>query len=286
MGGSDGNVLDEEIASAPPRNAPRASMTMSVVEGVSFAQIGTRATSFTTCVTMEMSSVSLPMFEPMSLRSMCGHDRFSSSALAPSSWHAFASVCQWRSSSSLPEPAMIEATSTRSGCAALICAILGTHQSSGLSEISSQFHDEWRAVPGTLLHREVRRVRRRAEKLRLRAVDVDDRMQADGLGDDAAPARIERTHDIAVGFGRRGRGEQERVLESEPRERDTQLRSHKHLDGSGNYTPIMSAFSGAQYRRLVWGGPSRWKSTWLTQHFCPILSTAAGSLPLRPGTLT
>ena len=35
------------------------------------------------------------MFEPMSLRSMCGQDRFSSKASAPASWQAFASVCQW-----------------------------------------------------------------------------------------------------------------------------------------------------------------------------------------------
>ena len=51
MSGSDGNVFDEEIASAPPRNAPRASTTMSVVDGVSFAHTGTRATSFTARVT-------------------------------------------------------------------------------------------------------------------------------------------------------------------------------------------------------------------------------------------
>ncbi len=43
---------------------------------------------------------------------------------------------------------MIEATSTRVGCACLIRAMRGTHQSSGLSEISSQFHDECSAVPG------------------------------------------------------------------------------------------------------------------------------------------
>ena len=46
MSVSDVNVLDDEIASAPPRNAPRASTTMSVVDGVSLAQIGTRATSY------------------------------------------------------------------------------------------------------------------------------------------------------------------------------------------------------------------------------------------------
>jgi hypothetical protein len=56
MSGRDGNVFDETMASAPPRNAPRASMTMSVVDGVSLAHTGTCATSFTTCVTTEISS--------------------------------------------------------------------------------------------------------------------------------------------------------------------------------------------------------------------------------------
>ena len=43
---------------------------------------------------------------------------------------------------------MIEATRMRSGWAALMRAMRGTHQSSGLSEMSSQFHDECSAVPG------------------------------------------------------------------------------------------------------------------------------------------
>src|SRR5688500_4167362 len=43
---------------------------------------------------------------------------------------------------------MIDATRIRSGNAALMRAILGTHHSSGLSEISSQFHEECSAVPG------------------------------------------------------------------------------------------------------------------------------------------
>src|SRR5882762_3670576 len=147
IGGSDGNVFDETIASAPPRNAPRASTTMSVVDGVSFAHTGTRATSFTTCVTTEISSWSLPMFEPMSLRSMCGHERFSSSASAPSAWHAFASVCQFDDSWSLPEPAMIDATRMCFGYAFLMREICGTHQSSVLSEMSSQFHEECSTAP-------------------------------------------------------------------------------------------------------------------------------------------
>src|SRR5438132_9693681 len=43
---------------------------------------------------------------------------------------------------------MIDATSARSGNAFLIRPRRGTHQSSVLSEISSQFHDEWSAAPG------------------------------------------------------------------------------------------------------------------------------------------
>src|SRR5437867_3091065 len=43
---------------------------------------------------------------------------------------------------------MIEATRMRDGCACLMRPSRGTHQSMGLSEISSQFQEEWRAVPG------------------------------------------------------------------------------------------------------------------------------------------
>src|SRR5687768_9783384 len=43
---------------------------------------------------------------------------------------------------------MIDAISIRSGYAFLMPAIFGTHQSSGLSEISSQFQDECSAVSG------------------------------------------------------------------------------------------------------------------------------------------
>ena len=52
------------------------------------------------------------------------------------------------SSLSLPDPAMIEATRTFFGCAFLIRERRPIHQSSGLSEISSQFHDEWRTESG------------------------------------------------------------------------------------------------------------------------------------------
>src|SRR3954449_12371335 len=43
---------------------------------------------------------------------------------------------------------MIDATRMRFGNAALMCPSFGIHQSSGLSEMSSQFHDECSAVPG------------------------------------------------------------------------------------------------------------------------------------------
>src|SRR4051794_14825237 len=43
---------------------------------------------------------------------------------------------------------MIDAMSIFDGCAFLIRPSRGIHQSRVLSEISSQFHDEWSAVPG------------------------------------------------------------------------------------------------------------------------------------------
>src|ERR1700730_14222021 len=88
------------------------------------------------------------MFDPMSWRSMWGQERLSSSASAPSSWQAFARVCQCASSESEPEPAMIDATRTRLGHSFLIRPRCGAHQSSVLSEINSQVQEEWSAVPG------------------------------------------------------------------------------------------------------------------------------------------
>ena len=116
---------------------------MSLVAGVSLAHTGPFATSFTTWVTKEHWAWSLPMFEPMSSRSMCGQERFSSRPSAPAFSHSRARVRQWSSSRSLPEPAMIDAISTRSGNAFLMRSSRGIHQSRGLSEMSSQFHDEW-----------------------------------------------------------------------------------------------------------------------------------------------
>ena len=42
---------------------------------------------------------------------------------------------------------MMDATSTRVGCALLIRPIRGTHQSSVLSEMSSQFHEDCSTAP-------------------------------------------------------------------------------------------------------------------------------------------
>src|ERR1035441_2115488 len=123
---------------------------MSVVEGVSFVQTGTFATSFTAFVTTEQSPLLLPIFEPMSSRSMCGHEKFSSRPSTPSSCQAFVRSCHLWSSLSLPAPAMIEATSTFFGWVFLIRERRPIHQSSGLSEISSQFHDEWSTESGRL----------------------------------------------------------------------------------------------------------------------------------------
>src|SRR5215207_3751781 len=88
------------------------------------------------------------MLDPMSRRSIWGHEKLSSSPSAPASWQSRASRCQFCSSLSLPEPAMIEAMRTRSGKACLMRRIRGSHQSSVLSEMSSQFQDECSAEPG------------------------------------------------------------------------------------------------------------------------------------------
>src|SRR5262249_13839379 len=59
-------------------------------------------------------------------------------------WQARGRVRQWSGCVALPEPAMIEAMSTRCGNAFLMRSRRGIHQSSGLSEMSSQFQEEWR----------------------------------------------------------------------------------------------------------------------------------------------
>src|SRR5687768_65124 len=156
MGGNEGQVFDEQIASAPPRKVAVASVTMFEVAGVSFTHTGTVDTSFTAWVTTEQSTLSLPTFEPMSMRSMCGQEKFSSSASQPSSMQALARRCQLCSSLSLPEPAMIDATSMRVGNCFLMRASLPIHQSSGLSEISSQFHDAISVVSAPRLFMERR----------------------------------------------------------------------------------------------------------------------------------
>src|SRR5688572_23099948 len=148
MIGSEGKVFDDTIASAPPRKHAAASTTMSCVAGVSLVHTGTLATSFTASVTTEHSPSSLPMLEPMSFRSMCGQEKLSSRPSAPLSCDAWARVCQFRSSLSLPDPAMIDAINTRLGNSDLMRRMRGTHQSSVLSEMSSQFHDECSAAPG------------------------------------------------------------------------------------------------------------------------------------------
>src|ERR1700741_4408702 len=150
ISGIDGKVFDEAMASAPPRNEAPASSTMLAVAGVSFTQTGIFDTSFTACVTTEQRTLSLPTFEPMSTRSMCGQEKFSSSASHPSSCIALVSVCQLCSSLSWPEPAMIEATSIFFGYAFLILLSFPIHQSRGLPEISSQFHDATSVDSGPL----------------------------------------------------------------------------------------------------------------------------------------
>jgi hypothetical protein len=78
---------------------------------------------------------------------MCGHEKLHSMPSAPASWQPSVSVCQARSSLSLPDPAMIDAITTLVGCASFMRRIRGAHQSSDLSEMSSQFHEPCSAEP-------------------------------------------------------------------------------------------------------------------------------------------
>ena len=105
-------------------------------------------------------------------------------------------------------------------------AMRGTHQSSVLSEMSSQFHDEWSAVPGRFCIDRCGESASARRNFVFGPDDVDDRVQADGLGDDAAPAGVERAHDVRVRFGRRRRRQQERVLEAQAGERRREVGGH------------------------------------------------------------
>ena len=87
---------------------------------------------------------------------------------------------------------MIEATSTRDGWARLMRAMRGTHQSSGLSEMSSQFHEEWSAVPARFSIERCGESGVARRNLVLGPATFTTGMQANRLRDDAAPARRRR----------------------------------------------------------------------------------------------
>src|SRR5205085_11807630 len=53
--------------------------------------------------------------------------------------------------------------------------------------------------------------------------DVDDRLEAEGLPDGAAPAGVEGPADLVLGVGRRGAGQPERVRRLDAAELDTQI---------------------------------------------------------------
>jgi len=112
MSGSDVKVFEETMASAPPRNAPRASRTMSVVDGVSLAHTGIFAISFTTLVTMETSSLSLPTFDPMSGRSMWRAGQVQLERIAPLRLTRDRQFLPVAELGVVAGPAMIDATST------------------------------------------------------------------------------------------------------------------------------------------------------------------------------
>ena len=105
-------------------------------------------------------------------------------------------------------------------------AIRGTHQSSGLSEMSSQFHEECSAAPGRFCIDKVPDSGFEQKELRLRSRDVYYRVKTYGLGDHATPSRIEGAHDVAVGLSWRRRCEQEGVLETQAGKRRGEFWTH------------------------------------------------------------
>src|SRR5688572_14804858 len=80
--------------------------------------------------------------------------------------------------------------------------------------------------PRFLGHRDATGVGIGSIEFRLRSRDVRDRVHTDRFGDDAAPASLERPHDVAVGLRRRGGGEQVRVPELQAGKRHRQVGSH------------------------------------------------------------
>ena len=174
---------------------------------------------------------------------MCGQDRFSSRPSAPASWHEVASVRQRSSSLSFPEPAMIDAISTRSGNAFLMRSMRGQ------PPVERLVRDEL-PVPGGVQHAAAPFVHRQhaglgviAEEFRLRSGDVGDRVHADRLRDDAAPAGLERVQDVGLRLGRRRRGEQERILEANPRERHREIGAMMPIAFDGSSTLLLARAS-------------------------------------------
>ena len=200
-----------------PGSRRAASTTISAVAGVSLHQTGTVAASFTASVTTEQSPSSFPMLDPMSRRSMWGQEKLSSSPSTPASWQSRASRCQFCSSLSLPEPAMIDAMRTRSGNASLMRRMPGQPPVERLvgDQLPVPGRVQRRARP--LLHGDERVLGRRAHELGLGADHVDDGVEPDGLGHHPAPSRLEGAKDVALRLRRRRGGEQEGILETESR---------------------------------------------------------------------
>src|SRR5207237_6659719 len=75
-------------------------------------------------------------------------------------------------------------------------------------------------------HGDVCIIRRGSHELRLGAIDVYDRMEADRLRHHSAPARLERAHDVRFRFRRRRRRKQKGILELNPGKSYRSIHSH------------------------------------------------------------
>src|SRR3569623_1046515 len=127
-------VVIRDTASAPPRNAARAGLRMSVIFGVSFTMHGRCECFFTQRATISMYSGTWPTAEPMPRSLMpCGQPKFSSTASAPVS----STIGRMYFHDSSSHGTISDTIMARSGQSRLIWRISARFVASGRSVISS-----------------------------------------------------------------------------------------------------------------------------------------------------
>ena len=165
---------------------------MCVTFGVIFAQTGFFAALITQPQTSSRISGSSPIAAPI-LRSgkPCGQEKFNSNASTPQAWQRSTISIQ----ASLRYSSMMDAMRTPSGNMSLHFLNSSSQILNGRSLMSSIFSQPMTSLPSLAMQFAVTR----------RDVDDFGRVEADGFGDDRAPAFLERLDDdVQIGSGRSG----------------------------------------------------------------------------------